>query len=89
MSTVSGRGMKSFVKGAAGATRNVVLVCPHVSSGALAEYVKPDDVCLTLWDDADSLIDMPAIVERVADGGFQLSYVVDVDCASLLSVIVT
>ena len=58
VSTVSGRGMKSFVKGAAGATRNVVLVYPRVSSGALAEYVKPDDVCLMLRDGAGSLIDV-------------------------------
>ena len=44
MSTVSGHGMQSFVKGAAGATRNVVPMYPRVSDGALAEYVKPGDV---------------------------------------------
>jgi hypothetical protein len=89
MSTVSGRGMKSFVKGAAGMTRNVVLLYPRVSSGAVAEYVKPDDVCLVLRDDAGSLIEAHVTVERVVDGGLQLVYAVSADCVSKLSVSVT
>ena len=89
VSTVSGRGMKSFVKDAAGATRNVVLVYPLVSSGALAEYVKPDDVCLMMRDDAGSLIDADATIERVADGGLQLAYVVTADCVTKVRVSVT
>ena len=86
VSTVSGRGMKSFVKGAAGATRNVVFVYPHVSSGALAEYMKPDDVCLMLRNDAGSLIDAQVTVEPADDGGLQLVYAVAVDCVNELSV---
>ena len=89
MSTVSGRGMKSFVKGASGATRNVVFVYPRVSSGALAEYVKPDDVCLMIRDEAGSLMDAHVIVERVDDGGLKLAYVVAADCVNSLSVSVT
>ena len=88
VSTVSGRGMKSFVKGAAGATRNVVLVYPRVSSGALAEYVNLDDVCLMLIDDAGSLIDARVTAERV-DGCLQLVYVVAADCVNNFSVSVT
>jgi DNA-binding beta-propeller fold protein YncE len=86
VSTVSGRGMMSFVKGAAGVTRNVMFVYPCASSGALAEFVKPDDVCLMLRDGAGSLIDAHVTVERVGDGGLQFSYVVDADCVSKLSV---
>ncbi len=37
----------------------------------LAEYVKPDDVCLTLKDGA--LIDAHVNVEHAADGGLQCS----------------
>ena len=85
VSTVSGRGRKSFVKGAAGATRNVVLVYPRVFSGALAEYVTPDDVCLMLRDDAGTLIDARVAVERVDDGGLKLVYAVAADCVIRLS----
>jgi DNA-binding beta-propeller fold protein YncE len=44
---------------------------------------------LTLWDVADSLIGMPAFVECVGDGGFQLVYAVTVDRVNKLSVNVT
>ena len=89
VSTVSGRGMKSFVKGAAGETHNMVLVYPRVSSGALAEYVKPDDVSLMLRDDSGSLMVAYVTVERVDDGGLQLSYAITADCVGKLSVSVT
>ena len=89
VSTVSGPGMQSFVKGAAGATRNVMLAYPRVSSAALAEYVKPDDVCLMFKDDAGSLIGARVTVERVDDGGFQVAYVVAAGCENKLSASVT
>ncbi len=89
MSSLSGRGMGSFVKGAPGATRNVVLVYPRVSSGALAEYVKPDDVRLMLKDSSGALIAAQVTVDRVADGGFHLAYTVAADCVSKLRVCVT
>ena len=89
MSTVSGRGMQTFAKASAGATRNVVLVYPCVSSGVLAEYVKRDDVCLMLKDDSGSLIDAHVTFKRAEDGGLQLVYVVAADCVSRLTVIVT
>ena len=89
LSTVAGCGMKSFVKGATGAIRNVVLVDPRVSSGALANYVKPDDVCLTLRDDDGSLIDAHVTVARVDDCGWQLVFAVAADCVSKLCVSVS
>ena len=89
VSTVSGRGMKSFVKGAAGVTCNKMFVYPRVSSGALAEYVTPDDVCLMLRDASGTLIDARVTVERVDDGGLQLVYVVAADYVRKLSVTVT
>ena len=89
VSTVSGRGMKSFVNGAAGAIRNVVLMYPRVSSGALAKYVKPDDVCLMLRDDAGSLIGTHVTFESFDDGSLQLAYVVAADCVNKLSVSVS
>ena len=89
VSAVSGCGMRSFVKGAAGATRNVVLVYPRVSSCALAEYVKPADVRLWLWDETESSIDAHVTVERFADGGLKLMYAVAAYCVSELGVSVT
>ena len=89
VSTLSGRGMRSFVKSAAGATRNVVRVYPRVCSGALAEYVKPDDVCLMLRDAAGSLIDVRVTVERVDDGGLEIVYEVAADCVNKVDVSVT
>ena len=86
VSTVSGGGMRSFVKGASGATRNVVLVYPRIPSGPLAEYVKPSDVRLMLRDDAGSLIDALVSVEHVTDGPFQLAYVVSTDWMRRVSV---
>ena len=80
--------MNKLVKGdvQVGATRNVVLVYSRVSSGALAEYVKPDDACLMLRDDAGSLIAAHVNVEHTADGGLQLAYAVVADYVSVLSV---
>ena len=89
VSTCYGSGLRSFVKGAAGATRNVVLVSPRVSSGALAEYVKPDDVCLVLRDDAGSLIDVCTTAHHAPDGAVQVSYTMLADCVSPINVTVT
>jgi len=74
MSTVSGHGMQSFVKGAAGATRNVVPMYPRVSDGALAEYVKPGDVCFMQRNASGTWIDAHVTIERTVDGhgGLQL-----------------
>jgi DNA-binding beta-propeller fold protein YncE len=60
-----------------------------VSSGALAEYVKPDDVCLMLRDTAGASIEADVTVKCVADGSLQLAFAVAVDCVSKLSVRVT
>jgi hypothetical protein len=89
VSSESGRGMKSFVKGAAVVARNVVVVYPRVFSGVFAEYVKPVDACLMLRDDTGSLIDVHVIVDRVDDGGLQLVYAVTAECVNKLSVSVT
>ena len=51
--------------------------------------MKPDDVCLALWDDAGSLIDAHVSAVCVDDGGLQLSYVVAADCVNKLSVSMT
>ncbi len=75
-STIAGPGTRSFVKGAAGATHSVVFVYPRLSSGALAEYVKPDDVRLMLKDDAGSLI-------HVTVGCLRFAYAVDAACARM------
>jgi DNA-binding beta-propeller fold protein YncE len=82
LSTLSGRGMKNFVKGAAGETFNIVFVYPRVSSGALAEYMRPDDVCLMLRDDAGSLIDARVTVKHVPDRGLQLAFILTAQCAN-------
>ena len=66
-----------------------MFVYPRVSSGVLAEYVKPDDVCLMLRNDAGTLIDAVVTVESVDDCGLQLAYVVATHCVNTISLSVS
>ena len=88
-SVVCGLGLSKFIRGTGGLSRNRLAVYPRVSSGALGEYVSPEDACLMLRDDAGAMVDAHVVVERAADGGLQLSYAVGVDCAHVLQLRLT
>lgn len=87
MSTMSGRGMTSFVKGlgAAGLACNVILVHPRVPTGAHAEYVIPEDVRLTFKGESGLALDAYVTVGRMLDGSFKLAYSLAADCSSELT----
>jgi len=77
---VFGSGWKSFAKGPAGATRNVVFVQPCINGGLLAEYVTLDDVHLVLMSDSGSPVEADVSMEYVSDGVLKLAYVLAADC---------
>ena len=76
-SELGGRGIKSFVKGAAGSTFNEVYIHPHLANGVLAEYVRPDDVRVELAGGATGVrCDALVTVTHTSQGRLRAVYTV-------------
>jgi hypothetical protein len=82
-STVSGRGLTSFVAGPRGRTLNTLDVFPQ-AAGRPAEFVTSADVSISLRDEHGTHVSADVDVVAADGGGWRVSYCVPVDCASTL-----